>query len=75
MKEGKILFSESGKLVIIRIIGKGSWVESKYFLEFCKRKMEEGKKVVVDLSECNLLDSTFLGILAYLSIHYQKILR
>ena len=67
MGNNRLLYSEFENIVILRVEGKGTWVESKTFLEFCE-KIPENKKIVVDLSSCKILDSTFLGSLAYLSI-------
>jgi len=68
-----LLYTELGNLVIVRVECKGTWVESKAFLEFAKRKIKEGKEVIVDLSNCKMLDSTFLGSLAYLALKRGKI--
>jgi len=73
MEDNQLLYSESGNLVIVRVEGKGTWVESKPFLEFAKRKMEEGRELVIDLSDCKILDSTFLGSIAYLALKKGKI--
>ncbi|HEX67825.1 MAG TPA: hypothetical protein ENG13_02025 [bacterium] len=73
MSKNRILYTEVNDLIIIRIEGKGSWVESKPFLDFAETQLKKGKKIVVDLSDCELLDSTFLGTLAYLSLNYPGI--
>ncbi|HIE44352.1 MAG TPA: anti-sigma factor antagonist [Candidatus Omnitrophica bacterium] len=73
MKSNHLLYSEADDLVIVRIEGTGTWIESKAFLEFSKQKIEEDKKIAIDLSSCKLLDSTFLGTLAYLALKKGKI--
>ena len=73
MSKNRILYTEVNDLIIIRIEGKGSWVESKPFLDFAETQLKKGKKIVVDLSDCELLDSTFLGTLAYLSLNLSLI--
>ncbi|MCD6521354.1 STAS domain-containing protein [Candidatus Calescamantes bacterium] len=73
MSKNRILYTEVKDMIIIRIEGKGSWVESKPFLDFAETQLKKGKKIVVDLSDCELLDSTFLGTLAYLSLNYSGI--
>lgn len=72
MEGNRLLYSETDNLVIIRIEGKGTWVESKAFLEFCKRRIDEKKRIAIDLSACKLLDSTFLGSIAYLALKRDK---
>ena len=73
MEKSRLLYGEIGNLIIIRIAGKGTWEESKIFLDFCKKKLDEKKQLAVDLSACKLLDSTFLGSIAYLALRTNKI--
>jgi anti-anti-sigma regulatory factor len=51
----------------LRVEGRGTMRESPAVFAFANRALEEkGATVVVDLSDCNYLDSTFLGCLVVL---------
>ncbi|GEM_PF-3414559 len=66
MKESKLTYQEYKGKVVVKVRGKGTWVEGKTFLDFCERKFKEGKEIYVDLKDCQIIDSTFLGIIASL---------
>jgi anti-sigma B factor antagonist len=64
----------------IRCEGKGSFLNSAAMKEFGDRRIAEGEKcVVVDLSSCSGMDSTFMGTLAgmaaRLSCHENAVLQ
>lgn len=54
--------------ILIRIVGRGTFAESPAFKEFVRRCLDsEGHpKVVIDVSRCEYLDSTFMGCLIWL---------
>jgi anti-sigma B factor antagonist len=55
-------------LLKVQIVGSATWENAKYFVEYIKKLIREGKnKVLVDFSECVYLDSTYFGVLAELS--------
>ena len=68
-----LTYQEYKGKVRVKVIGKGSWVESKSFMNFCLKKFKEGKKMYIDLSNCQILDSTFLGTIASFSIKKNRI--
>ncbi len=47
----------------LTVAGRGTWVLADAFRDEAMAALEEGDALVVDLSECNYLDSTFLGTL------------
>ncbi len=51
---------------LFRIVGRGTLRESPAVRDFVCGAMEDGAAVVMDLSECEHLDSTFLGCLVIL---------
>jgi len=58
----------------IKIDGKGSFANSKALKTYCKKQLSAGKKkLVIDLSTCTGMDSTFMGTLAGLAMKLLKI--
>ncbi|NOZ64131.1 MAG: STAS domain-containing protein [Caldiserica bacterium] len=66
MEESRLTYQEYKGKIVIKVYGKGTWVEGKTFLDFCEKKFKEGKEIYVDLKDCHIIDSTFLGIIASL---------
>jgi anti-anti-sigma factor len=56
--------SDSGYLVTL--VGRGTMRESPAVRDFASGVMEDGSRIVLDLSNCEYLDSTFLGCLVLL---------
>ena len=61
----KIARTANGSL--IRIVGRGTMQESPSFRDFVAGCLDRGEPVVVDLSDCDYLDSTFLG--CFIGLH------
>ncbi len=60
-----ILVGEIAEGILIRVDGKGTHLNSHFLKQFMIQSMEEGKRSFqIDLSVCNYMDSTFLGMLA-----------
>ena len=57
------------QLVVIRIEGRGSFKISPPLKQFIHRTVEtrSARKILIDMSQCNSMDSTFMGVLAGLS--------
>jgi len=52
-------------VVYVRIVGRGACRNSGCLREYGQRKLQEGcRSVLVDLTQCHGMDSTFLGIFA-----------
>lgn len=59
---------------LLRIVGRGTFTESPAFRDFVSRCLDmEGKpQVVIDVSQCEYLDSTFMGCLIWLHKHAES---
>lgn len=68
MKSPIILHNEIDDTAFLKIQGKGSFKESTTIEQYGKESIDAGKKLHIDLQECNGMDSTFMGVLAKLSI-------
>ncbi len=66
--------TESCPEVWIRVAGRGSFQSSPALKEFTRRLLDEGRrKFVVDLKDCTMMDSTFMGTLASLAIRLRDL--
>src|SRR5690242_16448357 len=55
--------------VFVRVVGRGACRNSPPLREFGLRKLQEGyRTLLVDLRDCEGMDSTFLGVFAGLGI-------
>ena len=67
-KEESILAGRCQNIIVIRIYGKGDFVNSQFLKEYIYNLLEtECPEIVIDLSECSTMDSTFMGTLAGIS--------
>lgn len=58
---------------VVRVVGRGTRQQSPIARDFVRGAMQDGKNVIMDLSQCDYLDSTFLGCLAILAQHNGKL--
>jgi anti-sigma B factor antagonist len=59
--------------VWVRVIGRGTFQNSGGFKDYARKLMRKGyARFVVDLAECDLMDSTFMGMLAGLALHLKE---
>lgn len=75
--EETIHFAElSGGVVVIRVVGRGSFANSpelKKISEHMAQKLGAGGyHFVVDLAECQTMDSTFMGVLASIGLRQKR---
>jgi anti-sigma B factor antagonist len=64
----KILVSYAGRIVWVRVEGNGSSANSTALRKFAKEMIHRGaREFVVDLGNCQGMDSTFMGTLAGIS--------
>jgi anti-sigma B factor antagonist len=69
-----ILVGCSNRVVCIRVEGKGSFQNSSGMKEFGKEMMNRGhREFVVDLKNCPVMDSTFMGTLAGMALRLREI--
>lgn len=59
----------AGPSVWVRVIGRGSFQNSSGLKEFASEMMRRGhREFIVDLKDCELMDSTFMGTLAGIAL-------
>ena len=75
MKAGpKILVSCADRIVWIRVEGSGSFTVSTALKDFAKEMIHRGaREFVVDLGKCPVMDSTFMGTLAGISLRLREL--
>lgn len=65
----QILVGCNEKVVCIRVLGKGSFQNSSGVKQFAMAMIQRGhREFVVDLAECPVMDSTFMGTLTGVAI-------
>jgi anti-sigma B factor antagonist len=68
-----ILVGVTGKAVCVKVKGKGSFQNSPALKEFAREMFERGHRIfVVDLADCPVMDSTFMGTLAGLALRLRE---
>jgi anti-anti-sigma factor len=73
MPEAKILIGRDGNRGLIRIIGVGTFQGAVTFKTHYSELISEGvTEFVIDLSKCEQLDSTYLGIILGLALKLRK---
>ncbi len=69
-----ILVGCSNKVVWVRVEGKGSFLNSSGLKEFAREMVNRGhREFVVDLRNCPVMDSTFMGTLAGIALRLREI--
>ncbi len=69
-----ILVGTAAKTVWVRVEGKGSFLNSTGLKEFTKEMINRGhREFVVDLNNCPVMDSTFMGTLAGVALRLREI--
>ncbi len=64
-----ILVGLANRTVLVRVEGKGTFLNSTGLKEFSKEMINRGhREFVVDLRNCPLMDSTFMGTLAAIGL-------
>jgi anti-anti-sigma regulatory factor len=69
MPEAQVLVARQGDCVQVRVLGRATFKISQGLGEFGSRAIKEGAaRMVIELSACQGLDSTFMGVLAMLGL-------
>lgn len=69
-----ILVGTAAKTVWVRVEGKGSFLNSTGLKDFAKEMVNRGfREFVVDLKNCPVMDSTFMGTLAGIALRLREI--
>ena len=70
----EIHIGEEKGALFARVLKSGTWENSLGFLTYCRQAIDDGARVlVIDLSECAYVDSTFCGTLVDLSCALQDV--
>jgi anti-sigma B factor antagonist len=73
MPEAKILMGRDGKVVTFKIIGVGTFQTAVGFKTTYTQLLDEGvHDFILDLGECEQLDSTFLGTILGLALKVRQ---
>jgi anti-sigma B factor antagonist len=68
-----ILVGVRGKVVHVKVQGKGSFQNSPALKEFARQMFDRGHRAfVVDLGGCPVMDSTFMGTLAGIALRLRE---
>jgi len=60
--------------VWVRVEGKGSFLNSSGLKEFAREMINRGyREFVIDLANCPVMDSTFMGTMAGIALHLREI--
>lgn len=69
-----ILVGTANKIVWIKVEGKGSFLNSAGMKDFAKEMVSRGHRdFVVDLKNCPVMDSTFMGTLAMIALRLRDL--
>jgi anti-anti-sigma factor len=63
----------AGNRVYVRVVGRGTFQNSQPLRLFALQKIDQGQReFVVDLGQCQGMDSTFLGVLAGIGLRLRQ---
>ena len=72
--ESSIQVGVNGPAVWVKVQGKGSFLNSGSFKEFAREMVGRGyREFVVDLANCVMMDSTFMGTMAGLALRLKEL--
>ncbi len=72
--QSSIQVGVNGKAVWVKVEGKGNFLNSGNFKEFAKEMVDRGyREFVVDLENCAMMDSTFMGTMAGVALRLREI--
>ena len=72
--QSNILVGCANKVVWVRVEGKGSFLNSSGLKEFAREMINRGhREFVVDVRNCPVMDSTFMGTLAGIALRLREI--
>jgi len=62
-----------GERVYVRVVGRGTFQNSQPLRKFALEKIDQGREeFIVDLGQCQGMDSTFLGVLAGIGLRLRQ---
>jgi anti-sigma B factor antagonist len=72
--QSSILVGVNGPAVWVRVEGKGNFLNSGSLKEFAQEMVNRGyREFVVDLENCVMMDSTFMGTLAAVALRLKEL--
>lgn len=72
--DSSIQVGVSGPTVWVKVEGKGSFLNSGNLKEFAREMLDRGyREFVVDLADCPMMDSTFMGTLATVALRLREL--
>jgi anti-sigma B factor antagonist len=72
--QSSIQVGVSGKAVWVKVEGKGNFLNSGNLKEFTREMINRGyRDFVVDLQDCAMMDSTFMGTLAGVALRLKEL--
>lgn len=72
--QSSILVGVNGDAVWVKVEGKGSFLNSGNLREFTREMVNRGyREFVVDLENCAMMDSTFMGTMAGLALRLKEL--
>src|SRR5262245_3465345 len=72
--DSSIQVGVSGPTVWVKVEGKGSFLNSGNLKEFAREMLDRGyREFVVDLADCAMMDSTFMGTMASVALRLKEI--
>jgi anti-anti-sigma regulatory factor len=72
--DGSVQVGVSGRTVWVKVDGKGSFLNSGNLKEFAREMLDRGyHEFVVDLANCPMMDSTFMGTMATVALRLREL--
>ena len=72
--DSSIQVGVSGPTVWVKVEGRGSFLNSGNLKEFAREMLDRGyREFVVDLADCAMMDSTFMGTMASVALRLKEL--
>ncbi len=72
--ESSIQVGVNGPTVWVKVEGKGSFLNSGNLKEFAREMLDRGyREFVIDLADCTMMDSTFMGTMASVALRLKEL--
>jgi anti-anti-sigma regulatory factor len=72
--DSSIQVGVTGPAVWVKVEGKGSFLNSGNLKEFAREMLDRGyREFVVDLADCAMMDSTFMGTMASVALRLKEL--
>jgi len=72
--DSSIQVGVTGPIVWVKVEGKGSFLNSGNLKEFAHEMLDRGyREFVVDLADCTMMDSTFMGTMATVALRLREL--